>query len=493
MHVYWTAQLSNGDTMGDSANAEHAGRSIMPALSTFAPLAILPVLIGCASSSRLAEHHPLERRGAPQTVAVIASPEAPKTRLQAFALGESEGASKGAVGGAAAGASLVLLLINPLAIVYFPAIVAAAAAAGAAAGAASGAAVGTELAVPEARAVEIEQLAADAIDKLQLPGRTAAAVASSTTKFAELDAAVIDGALQSNAGTDRQLQARRFGVAIEFKLKEIGFEAVGADTIMSLFLTAEASLVDTATGNPVAQRGLVYLSPRHAHELWTRDGGALTRAETERACNTLAERMVEDLLLGASAGPARPATYTRLDVCGLAPRSPKLAWGDRGPAEVKVESVTPLLAWEREPAAAWSSDYHAWNPNERPAEETPWSRAKPGDTTYDLRIWSMADGAPDALVYERLKLPQPMHRVEVPLEPGSTYFWSVRMRYVVDGRTQATRWSAAAGIDYPLSGNLREALFYARVDGGTVQRTTCVACQCLDFTPAPNYFRFRTP
>lgn len=479
--------------MGDLASAERAGRSIMPALSTLAQLAILPVLVGCASSSQLAEHHPLDRRGAPQTVAVIASPEAPKTRLQAFARGESEGASKGAVGGAAVGASLVLLLVNPLAIVYFPAIVGAVAAAGMAAGAAAGAAVGTELAVPPERAAAIEQLATDAIGQLQLPERTAAAVASSTTKFAELDAAVIDGAVQADVSRDHALRARGFGVAIEFKLKEIGFEAVGADTIMSLFLTAEASLVDTTTGKPVAQRGLVYVSPRHAHELWTRDSGALTKAETERACNTLAERMVEDLLLGATAGPARPGTYTHMDICGLAPRSPTLAWGDRGPAESEVESVTPLLAWEKEPAAAWSSEYHAWDPTERPTDETPWGRAKPGDTTYDLRIWSVADGAPDALVYERLKLPRPGHRVEVPLEPGSTYFWSVRMRYVIDGRMQATRWSAAAGLDYPLSGNLREALFYARVEDGTVKRATCVACQCLDFTPAPNYFRFRTP
>lgn len=479
--------------MGDSASRDHAGRPMKGALSMLAQLAILPVLVGCATSSQLAEQHLLDTRGTPRAVAVIASPEAPKTRLQAFAVGESEGAKKGAAGGAAAGASLVLLLVNPLAIVYFPAIVGAAAAVGMAAGAAAGATAGTELAVPAERAAAIEQLAADAIDQLRLPQRVAAAVASSATKFAEIEATAIDGTLQAEDGADRAPRALGFGVAIEFKLKEIGFEAIGADTIMSLFLTAEASLVDSTIGRPVARRGLVYVSPPHAQELWTRDGGALTKAETERACNTLAERMVEDLLLGVTAGPARPGTYTLRDVCGLAPRSPALTWGSRGPAESEVESVTPLLAWEEAPAAAWSSDYHAWNPNERPADETPWGRAKPSDITYDLRIWSVVDGAPDALVYERLKLPRPQHRVEVALEPGSTYFWSVRMRYVVDGRMHATRWSAAPDQAYPLSGHLKDALFYARLDDGTLKSMTCVACQCLDFTPATNYFRFRTP
>jgi hypothetical protein len=479
--------------MADSASADHLGRSIRPALLMLARLAILPVLVGCATSSQLAEQHPLDRRGTPQAVAVIASPVAPETRMRAFAVGESEGASKGAAGGAAVGASFVLLLVNPLAIVYFPAIVGAIAAAGMAAGAATGAAVGAELAVPAERAAAIERLATDAMGQLRLSERTAAAVASGATKFAELDATIIDGAVQADVGTDRGLRARGFGVAIEFKLKEIGFEAARADTVMSLYLTAEANLVDTTTGKPVARRGLVYVSPRHAHEFWTRDGGALTKAETERACNTLAERMVEDLLLGATAGPARPGTYTRRDVCGLAPSSPALAWGSRGPAESEVESVMPLLAWESEPAPAWSSDYHAWDPTEHPTDETPWSRAKPGDITYDLRIWSVVDGAPDALVYERLKLPQPQHRVEIALAPGSTYFWSVRMRYVVDGRMQATRWSAAADLEYPLSPHLKKALSYARVDDGTVKPLACTACQCLDFTPAPNYFRFRTP
>jgi hypothetical protein len=347
--------------------------------------------------------------------------------------------------------------------------------------------------VPPERAAAIERLAADAIVQLRLPERTAATVASSATKFAELDAKVIDGALQADSGRDGTLRARGFGVAIKFRLKEIGFQAAGADTIMSLFLTAEASLVDTGTGEPVARRGLVYLSPPHAHELWTRDDGRLTKAETERACDTLAERMVEDLLLGATAGSARQGTYTPQDICGLVPRRPAIERKRGLLAESEVESVTPTLAWESKPAEAYSAQYHAWNPNERQTDETPWGRVKPNDIAYDLRIWSVADGAPEALVYERLRLPQPQHRVEVALEHGSTYFWSVRMRYVVDGRLRAMRWSAAPDLGYTLIGPLKDSLFYERVAGGTVKREVCVACQCLDFTPAPNYFRFRTP
>jgi len=67
------------------------------------------------------------------------------------------------------------------------------------------------------------------------------------------------------------------------------------------------------------------------------------------------------------------------------------------------------------------------------------------------------------------------------------------MRYVVDGRMKATRWSAAASPQFMLSRQLSNALFYAVADNGTLKRAACTACQCLDFTPAPNYFRFMTP
>ena len=496
INSYRTGHLLDGGTMDDSASADDAGRSIRAALLTLAQLAILPVVFGCAMSSKLAERQPLHKLGTPQVVAVIASREAPKTRLQVFARGEAEGALRGAASAAApvaavAGwAALFSLLAGPATLVVSPVL-----GVGVVGLVAAGTAVGAGAAVPSERAAAIEQLAADAIGELRLPERTAAAVASSATKFAELDAAVIDGASQADSGTDRALRARGFGVAIEFKLKEIGFEAVGARTMMSLFLTAEASLVDTATGKPVARRGLIYVSPPHAHELWTRDDGALTKAETERACNTLAERMVEDLLLGATAGPARPGTSSFSDICGLAPRSPALEWEDQGPAESNVQSVTPLLAWEKAPRPAWSPIYRAWDPGERPTdEETPWGRARPDDISYDLRIWSVVDGAPDALVYERLRLPQPQHRVEVSLDPGSTYFWSVRMRYVIDGRLQATRWSAAHAVEEDiLHEHLKDALFYALADNGKLKRAICMACQCLDFTPASKYFRFRTP
>ena len=81
---------------------------------------------------------------------------------------------------------------------------------------------------------------------------------------------------------------------------------------------------------------------------------------------------------------------------------------------------------------------------------------------------------------------------------GATYFWSVRLRYVEDGRTRMTRWSASNTPIVHLGGQLRNAVYYSHVADGTVQPYPCEAgdvypCRWLDFIPAANYFRFRTP
>jgi hypothetical protein len=145
-----------------------------------------------------------------------------------------------------------------------------------------------------------------------------------------------------------------------------------------------------------------------------------------------------------------------------------------------------MLAWEERPAADEDSA--------APLR----SGAKVDDVVYDLRIWKAVDEAPGPLVYERKDLARPQHQVEAALDSGSTYFWSVRMRYRVDGRPRATLWGAANVPRFHLGYPLQDALFYSQVENGTLKRVACAAsdltpCGCLDFTPARNLFRFSTP
>ncbi len=477
-----------------------AGRRIGGGLTRLLHLALVPAVVGCVSIPAPVERYPLDQPGTPQAVAVIAAREAPKTALLTFAHGRAEAAVKSGAGGAVLGALVanalapLALLAGPGAILALPAIVGG----GAAVGFAAGAAAGTEAVVPQEQAAVIERLAADAAGQLRLPERTAETVAGSVKNLAALDAVVIDMAAPTDPQAFRVLRERGFGAAIEIRVKELGFDAAGKETIMALFMTAEARLVDTATGEPVALRGLVYVSPPHASGLWMQDEAALTRAEIDRARRTLAERAVQDLLLRIDGEDGQSTLYG--EICGLASRSPPLQWrfwDSRHLVESRVDSLSPMFAWEALPAEPGSSaGYKNWDPGALPSAAL-WAKAS--DITYDLRIWSEADGAPGELVYERERLPHPQHRVEAMLKPDSTYFWSVRMRYVIGGRAVVSRWSAANTPQFLLRWSLRPALFYSRRDDGKVEPVALsfyarlTPCQWLDFVPAANYYRFRTP
>lgn len=87
-----------------------------------------------------------------------------------------------------------------------------------------------------------------------------------------------------------------------------------------------------------------------------------------------------------------------------------------------VESLQPTLRWETFP--------RPWDlPDRVPGRFS--------DIRYDLRIYTEAR----QLIYERSGLPSAQHTVEVPLRPCSTYAWSFRARFMLDGKPRVTEWA----------------------------------------------------
>jgi len=433
--------------------------------------------------------------GAPAAVAVILLPtplestfEAPfADRSQAFGAGATKAGVEylllmiPALG--AAGPTLIFL--GPAALALVAAPVAGVALAG---GASAAATVPTE-----ETATRLRQMAALVADGLDVTS-FAPEIAAAANRHAGQRAEALDASVLGSPGATpeyRRLRDRGLDAAIEVRVTRVGYASAGrVEAGVAMFLAAEARLVDAATGTPARLRGLLYVSPPHAPDAWMRNGGELARVELAKARRTIVERVVDDLLLGTEAvfGPGSPAPRT----CGLDPVHPAVSWSwtgnlrtlDSQPSSTLVESVEPLLSWRPRPALA---DARA------PA---PWARAT--DVRYDLRIWNEIAGAPGEIAYERLGLTSTGHRVETPLAPKTTYYWSVRMRYAVDGAPRATRWSAANTPRLELPDPLTRLVYYSHVDGGRVVPRPCRAddldsCGCLDFIPARSYYRFRTP
>lgn len=80
--------------------------------------------------------------------------------------------------------------------------------------------------------------------------------------------------------------------------------------------------------------------------------------------------------------------------------------------------------------------------------------------TYEIRVWtncggfqpsriamgsdsSASSGFPGDLVYSEDKLPDPVHRISRRLEPNTSYIWTVRARFTLDGKPRVSPWSGA--------------------------------------------------
>jgi hypothetical protein len=132
----------------------------------------------------------------------------------------------------------------------------------------------------------------------------------------------------------------------------------------------------------------------------------------------------------------------------------------------EVDSLQPLFRWE---------------PFPRPRDQIPSNAAvlaQISDVTYDLKIWEATGDFPERLVYDITGLHDPQYRPTLPLKEMKEYFWTIRARYKLEGRSQVTRWAFSS---IPANG---PAEYPQRRIGGSCD---------LDAIPSTYYFRFITP
>ena len=121
-------------------------------------------------------------------------------------------------------------------------------------------------------------------------------------------------------------------------------------------------------------------------------------------------------------------------VIGLRPEYPEVrseGFPDKKLAFVEVDSLQPTFRWQLFP---------------RPQDLEPDKEGlltRIGNVTYELKILQGQIDYPTKEIYSRVGLPGPYHRIEHPLEPSTKYFWNVRARFEIDGRTRITEWGAS--------------------------------------------------
>ena len=131
-----------------------------------------------------------------------------------------------------------------------------------------------------------------------------------------------------------------------------------------------------------------------------------------------------------------------LSACGTAP--PTGLQPEYPPAErerfklwgkfIRVESLQPTLRWQQLPRP-----HHGQSDPDGYLERIT-------DVNYQLRVWKTDNGFSGRLVYARDGLQEPFHQLEQPLEPLAKYLWSVRARFLLDGRPSVSEWGLSSHL-----------------------------------------------
>ncbi len=401
----------------------------------FSLLQLAIALSGCASL----EYRPPNTEYQTQlgTVAVVALERAPELKFEGFARGKVAGAATGAGNAFAAcisgvgspgcsGSVCGAVLIVMLGICGIAGMV------GGVAGAATAPNLDQVLAREAllSRALEIRTIQ-HAIRDAVLDSALAAGV-----KLATLPEDVVRNA--ADKGDYRALARHDVRTVLETTLTEVGTSGAGINDPSTVYMQAHVRLVDTASNAERFATDYLYVGRRLTLAEWSAQQAKPLTNELEKGYRILGQHIYESIFelypfpdrkphfaggfLSVAFGLAPIYPPTRGTLTEDRWIGPKFEW-------FAVEKLQPQFQWEAFP---------------RPGDiaEAPDEMSKVVGVTYDLIVASEENLAPAEVVYWKTGLISPEHTISISLQPEKRYFWTVRARFNLDGRSRITEWSS---------------------------------------------------
>lgn len=390
-------------------------------------LLVAPVLMaqGCAPQRVIVTYRPAPLaehvRAELGTIGVLPGRLAARSNYEQHepmaSLGPGDNTSGGAIAGAAVGSTGAAALL-PFAIIFPPMLIVAggvflaATAGGAVVGASreapspdhAGAVTEAKRAMGDALALERAQ--ADLHQRLMTAAQGLASFDLVSLEEGELSVhgGAVDLQVFAEGGFESLLLANVDEVTVSAE--------EGPNPVLAIDVVVTSTLLSAGRGGPIDERTFTCRAGKRPARAWRVNGLRSLRDAVARCYDKVAARIIEELFLvhvepdGSMSGFGGRA-FTRVDLEGGRPR---FTWA-------------PLPVGDRRGAA--------------PEDE----RIRLQGVTYDLRIWRAEDGFPGELVYQREALPEPSHTLEYPLAPSTLYFWTVRARFQLNGRTRVTPWA----------------------------------------------------
>jgi hypothetical protein len=260
------------------------------------------------------------------------------------------------------------------------------------------------------------------------------------------------GSRSEDTGAYQDLGARGIDTVLEVKLLQVRLIALAEEDPppLGFFMQAQTRLVQPSSATVLYRAELEYRGAPRSLSEWTADEHRLLFEELLRGCDSLADKIFDEVFLlhGAS---------VESQSVGLQPKSPSISGAD-GISFVVIDGTQPILEWEGFPTVRDRERDSGWI-------------ARTQNVRYDVVIYRARRDAPAEVVYSQTGLPGHTHQVSEPLPARTRYFWTVRARFELDGQVRVTDWSVVDAQNvYP---------------HGPVSR--------LPLVPSEFYFRFETP
>jgi hypothetical protein len=438
-------------------------RSVFSALSSFCVILIL--LSGCATNNRhyISSPVPEEVKKQIRHVLIVPAKFDPQIRYQHFAKGRDVGAVKGigvgGLAGALVGASPVIFFsILPAEIGQL--LLSTFVTGGAVIGVTVGGIAGSLLAVPRKKAREIEEVADNAFGKLDCQGTLVDFVYMTGNNLTDYKYTISKG-----IGPDSQeeipaycnLNLEGIDIIIEVRVISLGFiGGNGSNPLISIDMNVNTRTINVTSGEEIGTELWHYVSRERPLSEWVENNSQLLHDELEHCYHSLAENIIEGTFLLYKFHV--DSTRERSKTCVLQPIYPEYrgegSFGG-GLKYPEVDSLQPTLEWEPFPR---EKDING---------DKNGMLNRIDEITYDLKIWKEQDFVQNEPLYTRQGIGSPKHKIEVLLEPSKKYYWTFRARFRLDDQYRVTKWA------------------HSRLPSGG---------ECnLNYIPATNYYRFKTP
>jgi hypothetical protein len=412
-----------------------------------AALAAVIVLQGCAAYEPPPSFGQRARFG---VVAVVPAQLVPQSNFATPGggnpgAGVAAAAQVVAAGGPRAIVNLGPVLASPLAPIFVAAV------------AVSGAIVAIDIklhSVPAEKAGEIETAIRQSTAALDVQPAFAARLASllGDEQIATLqatDAPGVDTRMET-AVLELRLagcSAQTFDQRLSARLDLLEDQCPGGPRNPLLYLSVHAQVraLRAADGTELSVHRFGYRGARRTLAQWMAEDASLLHRELGRAFVALAEQAADAFFLSTRvdltmppAFPALPGSDPAYGLCWLAPLYPAPA-----PLLVSEMWTLPFTPISKRNLCVGSALHFSTLDSLQPTLR--WSALPPqpesGPPTYDLRVWRVEDCVRAELVYQRRGLALPEHRLEEALAPAQRYFWTVRARFMAEGRPAASPWA----------------------------------------------------